>query len=651
MIKENIWIKQIVSILTLIMLTLTIGQSVIAMICVQFDVFTEEKYTNTTNSFLLRENELWNATRPLVTNNSYTNTYITDTEDGKIVAYDIFDKVSNEWLFLSEDELFEVEISNKNYQIDYIKNVYSADVSNFQLKITEKADGKVILNTFGNGDYASSSTYNGQEYLIEYALQDPLTVDDIFKNAENNFFALKKYSLNIINSIFVYGILTIVGFLILNKLIKPKDREDFSFFEKMPTDFTFWALVIAGFATLCVFFEALNSNSLSYIYQTQLDTQIIEYLNYLRLFSVVPALLLLKFTEKCILHIKSKTLFKSTFIYLTYSLIKKMIVKLPIIWRTVILGLVICFINGILGMLSMTSAFMWFVFASYNVFMIVLLCSLAYQMKLLQNGAENLVKGKFQEEINTDKMYFDCKKYGQTLNEVRMGISLAVDEKLRSQRLKTELITNVSHDIKTPLTSIVTCVELLQKEHTEAEHKELLELLSRQSMRMKKLVEDLVEASNASTGNLNINLIETDLIEATQQALAEYEARFSTKNLEIITKYVDECCVLADGKYLWRVLDNLFSNIYKYAQIGTRVYISVEKNEENTEISIKNISEQALNLTSDELLERFIRGDASRTTEGSGLGLNIAQSLMQAQNGELKLTIDGDLVKVQLFYY
>ena len=229
-------------------------------------------------------------------------------------------------------------------------------------------------------------------------------------------------------------------------------------------------------------------------------------------------------------------------------------------------------------------------------------------------------------------------------------MSLAVDERMKSERFKTELITNVSHDIKTPLTSIINYVDLLEKTDIQDEKaKEYLEVLERQSARLKKLIEDLIEASKASTGNLPVNNEDLEANVFVTQILGEFEEKLANAGLElIINKPEKEIPVRADGRHLWRVVDNLMNNICKYAQPGSRVYINLEETEDKVLLTFRNMSKYPLNITSEELMERFVRGDSSRNTEGNGLGLSIAKSLMELMNGKLLLYVDGDLFKVVL---
>ncbi len=275
---------------------------------------------------------------------------------------------------------------------------------------------------------------------------------------------------------------------------------------------------------------------------------------------------------------------------------------------------------------------------------------LSLQLKRLQDGSKRLADGELQYKINTDKMFWECRKHAENLNKIGDGMSKAVDERMKSERLKTELITNVSHDIKTPLTSIINYVDLLEKEHLENEKAvEYLEVLKRQSAKLKKLTEDLVEASKASTGNLEI---ENEQIEAgvfLTQTVGEFEERLSAADLELIISKPDESVyITADGRHLWRVVDNLMNNICKYAQPHSRIYVNLEAADGDVLITFRNMSKYPLNVNGDELLERFVRGDKSRNTEGHGLGLSIAKSLMDLMNGKMEIYVDGDLFKVVL---
>jgi len=281
----------------------------------------------------------------------------------------------------------------------------------------------------------------------------------------------------------------------------------------------------------------------------------------------------------------------------------------------------------------------------------VLVAYTAFAFGKLRDAAKRMSEGDLDSKISTyeDYLYGHFAEFAEDLNTLSDTCTDAALAKLKSERMKTELITNVSHDIKTPLTSIINYVDLLKKAETEEQRQEYLEVLDRQSLRLKKLIEDLMEMSKASTGNVSVELAETDVVEAVNQALGEFSDRLENLGLNIIFRQKDQIITAScDGKLLWRVLSNLLVNVVKYSLPGTRVYIDVAEEDRKVSISLKNISREPLNIPAEELMERFVRGDESRTDQGNGLGLNIAKSLMEVQHGDLDLTVDGDLFKVTL---
>ncbi|MCM1213404.1 MAG: sensor histidine kinase [Lachnospiraceae bacterium] len=281
-----------------------------------------------------------------------------------------------------------------------------------------------------------------------------------------------------------------------------------------------------------------------------------------------------------------------------------------------------------------------------------LVAYIAIMCKRLLAGSRTLAEGRSEEIIDTRHMYGDFKECGENLNNIGQGISRAVAERMKSEHLKTELITNVTHDIKTPLTSIINYANLIAQEPVEnAKITEYSEVLVRQSGRLKKLLEDLLEASKATTGNLEVNLQPCEVSVILSQAIGEYQQRMEEKQLElIVTQPEQPVNIMADGRHLWRVFDNLLNNICKYAREDSRVYLSVEVVEKNVSIIFRNMSKYALNITAEELQERFVRGDRSRHMEGNGLGLSIAKSLTELQNGQMEIVTDGDLFKVCVYF-
>lgn len=278
-----------------------------------------------------------------------------------------------------------------------------------------------------------------------------------------------------------------------------------------------------------------------------------------------------------------------------------------------------------------------------------LLIFVVLNLQTLKKGAKALAEGNLQHKIDTRYMFWEFKNHAGQLNNISDGMQKAVEAQLKNERLKTELITNVSHDIKTPLTSIINYVDLLKKEELGNETAAgYLEILDRQSARLKKLTEDLVEASKADTGNIPVHLEKTDVSVLLEQVTGEYEEKLAAKNLQIVPDIRSHAQILADGRLLQRIFENLLGNVCKYAMENTRVYLTCEDDGNEVQIAFKNISKYPLNITSDELTERFVRGDGSRNTEGSGLGLSIAKSLARLQNAQLYLYIDGDLFKAMI---
>ena len=327
------------------------------------------------------------------------------------------------------------------------------------------------------------------------------------------------------------------------------------------------------------------------------------------------------------------------------------LVRLPLVWKTALVGLVIAGAEFLLYIND-------FYRVRYGVFLVMKLIELlavlyiAVSLRTLQKGGEKLARGDFSSPIDTRYLLWDFKRYGQELNDVQGGLEQAVQERMKAEHLKTELITNVSHDIKTPLTSIVNYVDLLKKEDMPSPAaREYIAVLDRQSHRLKKLTEDLVEASKASSGALNVELQPTDVNVLLSQIEGEYQERLAACHLTLVTQPpAPGTMIQADSRLLSRVMDNLVSNVCKYAMENTRVYVTAAVRDGQAVISFKNVSRDELNISPDELMERFVRGDASRHSEGSGLGLSIARSLVQLQGGTFALSIDADLFRADIVF-
>jgi len=335
---------------------------------------------------------------------------------------------------------------------------------------------------------------------------------------------------------------------------------------------------------------------------------------------------------------------------------RKLFRLLPFIWQWLLTALAMVLIPLVLLLLTastygLAQAFwaLWFVASCFGD--LAMVCYGAYAFGILYKSASRIAQGQLDVQVSEKYLFGSFLEFARQLNAAADAAMLAAQKQMKSERMKTELITNVSHDIKTPLTSLINYVDLLEKPHTEEEGVQYLEVLSRQSLRLKKLVDDLMDMSKASTGNLPTEITQVDAVEAVNQALGEFSDKLTLAGLTPVFRQPEEpITMLADGRLCWRVLSNLLSNIVKYALPGTRVYVDLVKADQQVLISLKNISREELNVSADELTERFVRGDTSRNTDGSGLGLNIAKSLMELQHGHLELLVDGDLFKVTLCF-
>ena len=347
---------------------------------------------------------------------------------------------------------------------------------------------------------------------------------------------------------------------------------------------------------------------------------------------------------------KAPGFFRNTVIYKLFLLIFRTLGRIPMVWGTMLIWVCWCFVDLYFTFSnsyyydSLLPAF-WVI--SRAVLTIVILY-LASSLRLLQKEGQAIADGQTDYKGKPIPRWLPAlKKHEENLQSIQLGIQKAVDEQTRAERMKTELITNVSHDIKTPLTSIVNYVDLLEKEDIQPEKaKEYVDVLNRQAARLKTLTEDLVEASKASSGSLPVHLAPTDVNVLLSQLAGDYMEKLEGAQLEPIFRPAPSQPVIqADGQLLSRVLGNLFSNICKYAMPGTRVYFESAADENTVSLTFKNISKYELNIPAEELMARFVRGDRSRHTEGSGLGLSIAQSLTELQGGTFRLEIDGDLLK------
>ena len=492
--------------------------------------------------------------------------------------------------------------------------------------------------------------------LVGYARENLSADDAIAREYHTLYLLIANRSLLIIAAV-VCGVLCLVLFVFLMCAAGRSADTDgvrLSWFDRIPLDLLLILLISLGAIWFAVI-EALNS---AYVWSFALLAAVLS------VSALIYTGLCLAFSMTLATRIKAGGWYRNTIICRVLTLVLRFLRwiwnglvyicrNLPLYWRGGLIWVGLCLIDFCVfaryfrynTMLPVLWVMKMLVFTALAAFALI-------AGKRLLDGGRRLASGDLESKIDLKYLYFDFRHHAEDLNAIGSGMQKAVEQQMRSERLKTELITNVSHDIKTPLTSIVNYVDLLKKEHIESpQAQEYLDVLDRQSARLKKLTEDLVEASKASTGNLSCTLERTDVNVLLGQVLGEYEERLQKAGLEPIL-LMDEKNpqILADGRLLWRVFDNLLSNICKYAMAGTRVYLSSILANGHVTVTFKNISKYALNISPDELMERFVRGDSSRSTEGSGLGLSIANSLTTLQRGEFRLVVDGDLFKASVIF-
>ena len=415
-----------------------------------------------------------------------------------------------------------------------------------------------------------------------------------------------------------------------------------NWFHRIPADVLLSLLFLGGAS--CVFIGLnVSIENYSYLYAPMYVQLIVLGLT-VSLAAALGMAALITVCARCKAHTLLRNTWTWAFCAWCWGLFERMgraVQAIPLIWKAVLS----CMAYPIFTMATIRwAAGLWllvsFLAAAY-------LCTWAYQWKRIRRGAQEIIGGNPGYQIDTRRMLPDLRGHADELNNLGHAISAAVDDRMKSEHFKAELITNVSHDLKTPLTSIINYVDLLKKvEITDSKVAEYIEVLDRKSQRLKKLTEDLVEASKASTGNLTVNWEQLDWVQLTDQALAECGDRLEAQGLTVVRSLPEEpIWVSADGRHLWRVLDNLLTNCAKYALPGTRVYLDLRETGSWAVLSVKNISRDALDIPAERLMERFVRGDESRTASGSGLGLSIAQSLTELQRGRFEISIDGDLFK------
>ncbi len=478
------------------------------------------------------------------------------------------------------------------------------------------------------------------DLVLESAVTNPLTAEDVLWAAKEDYDAIQTWLIPaaLICLLSISGTLALLTALLRAAARRPGEDEGFvlSWQDKIPYD-----LYLAGAAALaCIPIAAGDPISVN-INQYGLTVQSVVGLGVLSAAEGALALTVLMSTVR---RLRARILLRETLCWRICAgivgLVRQAAAHWPMTRRVVWL-----FLLYLLG--TVLTGLTIILIPVYQGFVLWVLCRWVRQWRTIRDATGEIVGGKPETHIDTDGMYRDLREHAEQLNDLGSSISQAVEERLKSERFKAELITNVSHDLKTPLTSIINYVDLLKKvELSEPKALEYIEVLDRKSQRLKKLTEDLVEASKASTGTLPVALERLDFGQLVQQAMGEYEEKFLQAALTpVLSLGTGPLDILADGRHLWRVIDNLLGNCCKYALGGTRVYLDLTLWEGRVILTVKNISRDPLNVPPEQLMERFVRGDAARSSEGSGLGLSIARSLTELQGGSFRLDVDGDLFK------
>ena len=553
------------------------------------------------------------------------------------------------YIIIDEDGTIFTNIQTENYnsKIEEIKNseyYWYKENSNIYTNF-EQINDKGLAYNYGlenlkNTKNSKFSIYTSfdkeQSSILEYKIN--VSIYDFVSNVGNFPVFAMSYSILILFVIAIYLIWSIGH--------KKNEKGIFlSNFDKFSYEVIFWVGIVVIFTFFLIGKECLvNAN----IY-----TLVIGLIAYLICYIACATIGI-----TTIKRIKARKFIKTTLIYKILKWIKQKIENISnlILWdkeiTTKLIIYYVAFVVISLILIILTSA-IWFSIILLLIFWgLALYAILNYtkQLNTIKQILKNIYEGKENKKIDTENLEKNLKEMAEYINSLSTGLTKAVEESLKSDRMKTELITNVSHDIKTPLTSIINYVDLLKKEEMPNEKAyEYLEILDKKSQRLKRLTEDLVEASKASSGNIKLNMEEINVKELIKQISGEFEDKLNEKKLQLILNMPkEEVKIKADSRYLYRVIENMYSNISKYALEGSRVYVDIIINAGKVEIQLKNISKAKLNISSEELMQRFVRGETSRNTEGSGLGLSIAESLTTLQKGKFSIYLDGDLFKVTI---
>ncbi len=565
--------------------------------------------------------------------------------------------------------------SGKDYHID---DIYAKDKTNLRYAVFDNAGNLKMSNFSGNGgwDYyfsfeiykdecdnwdvnlirSGDTMINGDNiWTFAVYLEEGLPVDDEYRfyaDYVSAAYALRYWIYAIAFGSLALFLTFFIALLCASGRKPHSDELHPGYLNRVPFD-----IILAGVCALAIPFLVLLDET---------DRDAVAYAISVAVTAFAAVIAVLGLSMSIAVRIKDHELLKNTVIWRACVLIWKCLRfigrgivtvfrALPMIWR----GAVVLALNAILDFVILLM-FLDRTLEGVGIFLFFLKMALVFGlglyaaifMRKLQKGANALASGDLSYTTDTKGMFWDFKRHGENLNRISEGMTAAVEKRLQSERMKAELVTNVSHDIKTPLTSIINYAGLISEEKCDCEHHaEYSEVLLRKSEHLKRLLDDLVEISKAHTGNLEVNLVPCDAGVLLSQASGEFEQKCKENGLELVTDVPEDCIkIMADSRRIWRIFENLLNNAVKYSLTGSRVYISLAKVGGEARFTFRNTSRSMLNVTPEELTERFVRGDSSRSTEGNGLGLSIAKSLTELQNGTLDIFIDGDLFKVTLVF-
>ena len=573
-------------------------------------------------------------------NNYYLLVYKNKAITNVNAKYDTIEKIKD---FINQvQNSHKVEIVNGELSTDS-EVLAKAGISRYQKNMTYYNTDDSGMRIYYNVDFYDVEFYGAytEELSEESTRYQIMEIASIVKPFENEIYIILPVSAIMLIALITYLVIAI-GY---KKGVEGIDLNDF---DKIPLEIVLCSAIIVIVIMLCcyIFIADINQKITDLTVSVIITAYfLIYYVLAITANTIIKRIKSKTFGDTCWLIRINRFIFRKLrniweLINYSTNITVKVIVYIALAIIIPAIVYVVFYSTG----LSMILCFAIFSFIVYRILKeCVCMDKIDKKLKEMYDG-NNSTKLKEEEFTNT------LKKQVKYINDISNGFENAIDEKMKSERLKTELITNVSHDIKTPLTSIINYVDLLKHEEIKNEKaKEYINILNQKSQRLKKLIEDLVEASKVSTGNVKLSLESINICELIKQMIGEFDDRFKNNKLDVVMNVPNEgIYVKADNRYMYRVIENLFSNISKYALENSRVYVDIYDKGETVEIEIKNISKDKLNISVDELMQRFVRGDKSRNTEGSGLGISISKSLTELQNGKFNMEIDGDLFKVEL---